>query len=201
MNSKPADALFSKAVAAPVPTESSSGLASRRDLLMAPLLAALPLALLTERAGAAPDPNMTIVKSQEELTWVDMFNSGEGAKIYAAGGKIVSSANLYSETSKPGIYYILIRWYPGFMSAPHWYETDRLCVVVSGTWWVTSGETFDPDSTVPATAGTFVRRVAKTPHYDGVKSDGKEPATIAICGMGPITAHWLEADKPAWRKV
>ena len=87
------------------------------------------------------------------------------------------------------------------MSAPHWYETDRLCVVVSGTWWVTSGETFDPDSTVPAPAGTFVRRVAKTPHYDGVKSGGKEPATIAICGMGPITAHWLESDKPGWRKA
>ena len=151
--------------------------------------------------GAAPDPNMTIVKSPEQLTWVDMFNSGEGAKIYAAGGKIVSTANLYGETSKPGIYYVLIKWYPGFMSAPHWYETDRLCVVVSGTWWVTSGETFDPDSTVPAPAGTFVRRVAKTPHYDGVKSDGKEPATIAICGMVPITAHWLEADKPGWRKA
>ena len=160
MNSKPADQVFSKAVAATGFGESGSGLASRRDLLMAPLLAALPLALLTEQAEAAPDPTMTIVKPQDQLTWVDMFNSGEGAKIYAAGGKIVSTASLYGETSKPGIYYVLIKWYPGFMSAPHWYETDRLCVVVSGTWWVTSGETFDPDSTVPAPAGTFVRRVA-----------------------------------------
>jgi hypothetical protein len=201
MNSKPADQVFSKAVAATGFGESGSGLASRRDLLMAPLLAALPLALLTEQAGAALDPTMTIVKPQDQLTWVDMFNSGEGAKIYATGGKIVSTANLYGETSKPGIYYVLIKWYPGFMSAPHWYETDRLCVVVSGTWWVTSGETFDPDSTVPAPAGTFVRRVAKTPHYDGAKSDAKEPAVIAICGIGPITAHWLEADKPPWRKV
>ena len=126
MNPKLAVELFAKAVAPSAPTESSSGLASRRDLLMAPLLAALPLALLTERAGAAPDPNMTIVKSPEELTWVDMFNSGEGAKIYAAGGKIVSTASLYGETSVPGIYYVLISRYPGFMSAPHWYETDRL---------------------------------------------------------------------------
>jgi hypothetical protein len=201
MNSKPADALFSKAVVAPAPTESGSGLASRRDLLMAPLLAGLPLALFTDRAGAAPDPNMTIVKPPDEIPWVDGFTTGEGAKIYAEGRKIQSEAHLYSEPSKPGIYYTLIRWYPGFMSSPHWYETDRLCVVVSGTWWVTSGETFDPQSTVPAPAGTFVRRVAKTPHYDGVKSDGKEPATIAICGMGPITAHWLESDKPGWRKA
>jgi len=174
---------------------------SRRDVLMAPLLAALPLALIGERACAAPDPTMTIVKSLGELTWVDMFNSGEGAKVYAAGGKIVSTAALFSEPSKSGIYYVLIKWYPGFMSAPHWYETDRLCVVVSGTWWVASGETFDPDNTVPAPPGTFVRRVANTPHYDGAKPDAKEPAMIAICGMGPIMAHWLERDKPAWRKV
>jgi hypothetical protein len=183
------------------PATPGSLLTSRRDLLIAPLLAALPLMLTSERADAAPDPAMTIVKPPDELVWTDMFNSGEGAKVYAAGGKIATTTNLYSETSKPGIYYLLIRWYPGFMSGPHWYETDRLCVVVSGTWWVTSGETFDPDSTIAAPAGTFVRRVARTPHYDGAKPDAKEPAMIAICGIGPITAHWLEPDKPAWRKV
>jgi hypothetical protein len=52
------------------------------------------------------------------------------------------------------------------MSAPHWYETDRYCVVVSGTWWVTSGEKFDPEN-VPAPAGSFVRRVARTPMRSG----------------------------------
>ena len=196
MNSTPLDDLFGIAPAAPGPS-----LTSRRDLLIALLLAALPLALSGERADAAPDPAMTIVKPPDQITWVDGFTTGEGAKIYAEGRKIQSQANLFSETSKPGIYYLLIRWHPGFMSAPHWYETDRLCVVVSGTWWVTSGETFDPASTVPAPAGTFVRRVARTPHYDGAKPDAKEPAMIAICGIGPITAHWLEPDKPAWRQV
>jgi hypothetical protein len=79
-------------------------------------------------------------------------------------------------------------------------ETDHYCVVVSGTWWVTSGEKFDPENTVPAPAGSFVRRVAHTPHYDGVKRDGMEPAVIAICGIGPITFHATEAG-PGWRKV
>jgi hypothetical protein len=41
------------------------------------------------------------------------------------------------------------------------------------------------DSYLPA--GSFIRRVARTPHYDGVKS---KPAVIAICGMGPITYTW-----------
>ena len=55
------------------------------------------------------------------------------------------------------------------MSAPHTYVTDRLCFVISGIWWVNSGENFEPEATVPVPAGGFVRRVAHTPHYDGVK--------------------------------
>ena len=30
---------------------------------------------------------------------------------------------------------------------------------------------------------------------------GAAIVAIAICGIGPITAHWVEADKPGWRKV
>jgi hypothetical protein len=72
---------------------------------------------------------------------------------------------------------------------------------LAGRWWVTSGAKFDPDSTVPMPPGSFIRRVARTPHYDGVKRDAKEPAVIAICGMGPITFHNTEEGTPSWRQV
>jgi hypothetical protein len=166
--------------------------ATRRDLLMAPLAAALPWALAAGRAEAAVDPAMTIIKPPAELTW--MRNEG-------VPEKSVEMAPLWSKTGDTGLYYVLIRWYPGYMSAPHWYETDRYSFVVSGTWWVGSGEKFDPESTVPAPAGSLVRRVAHTPHYDGVKKDGTEPAVIAICGMGPITLHLVDPSLPGWRKV
>jgi hypothetical protein len=42
---------------------------------------------------------------------------------------------------------------PRYMSAPHTYATDRLSLVLSGTWWVNSGADFDPDNTVPIPAG------------------------------------------------
>lgn len=54
---------------------------------------------------------------------------------------------------------------------------------LSGAWWVNSGADFDPDRTVPVPAGGFRRRVAHTPHYDGARRDGKEPAVIAIFGI------------------
>ena len=43
---------------------------SRRELLLAPVIAALPMALLGSAAGAAgPDPAMTIVKLPDQLVW------------------------------------------------------------------------------------------------------------------------------------
>ena len=46
---------------------------------------------------------------------------------------MAESANMFTDIHAPGQYFVLIRWHPGYMSAPHWYETDRLCAVLSGT--------------------------------------------------------------------
>jgi hypothetical protein len=40
--------------------------------------------------------------------------------------------------------------------------------------------------------------VAGTPHYDGVKKGGKEPAVI---GIAPIDLKLVDPGKPAWRAV
>jgi hypothetical protein len=164
----------------------------RRELLLAPLLAALPLALAAETAWADKlNPEWTIVRRPGQIKWQSLSGFERG----------VESAPLYSSINAPGLYYILVKWYPGYMSAPHLYRTDRLCVVVSGTWWVNSGADFEPENTVPVPAGGFVRRVAGTPHYDGVRAGGKEPAVIAICGMGPVDLKLVDPSKPGWRKV
>jgi hypothetical protein len=94
----------------------------------------------------------------------------------------VEMCPLAGSINEPGIYLTLVRWWPGYMSAPHTYVTDRLCVVISGIWWCNSGDDFDPASCVPVPAGSYVRRVAGTSHYDGVIRDRSDPAIIAICG-------------------
>ena len=165
----------------------------RRDVLLASMLAGLAAQLLPGEAAASPlDPGQTIIKPPETLQWIPNKGYPE---------RSVDMCPLAGSTTEAGLYYTLVRWWPGYMSAPHSYTTDRLCVVVSGTWWCNSGADFDAASCVPVQAGSFVRRVAGTPHYDGVVRGAPGPAVIAICGMGPVNYKLLEPGKPNWREV
>jgi hypothetical protein len=103
---------------------------NRRGLLLAPLLAALPAGLLAGSA-AALDPNQTQVTEPGAFTWKGGWGKGPPHSI--------EMASVFGSTDQLGQYVVLVRWYPGFMSAPHDYATDRLCFVLSGTWWVNSG--------------------------------------------------------------
>jgi hypothetical protein len=166
---------------------------TRRDLLIAPLLAALPLAMLGAPARAGQiNPAETKITFPDAIKWSDWSGGPQHA------GEV---ATLYGGLDKPGPYLVLMKWYPGYMSAPHSYATDRLSLVLSGTWWVNSGADFDPSNNVPVPAGGFVLRVARTPHYDGVKRDAKEPAVIALFGIAPVKFELVDPSRPAWRQV
>jgi hypothetical protein len=173
--------------AAMFPDEEQQGLTSRRDLFLAPLLMAF---IGKDAMAAGVDPAMTIIQQQDQIEWAPALDRPKGTAEYA---------NLLSKPSEPGPYFTLVKWYPGFMSAPHWYETDRFCIVVSGTWWVGSGTLFDPNDTIPVSAGGFVHRIARSPHFDGVLHDAKDPAIVAISGTGPIKFHKIEESEPSWR--
>lgn len=92
------------------------------------------------------------------------------------------TAILYGDPSKPGVYVQLVRWHAGNMSRPHMHPNARYITVIEGTWWLGSGSKFDPDSTYPAKAGTFVVHHPNQLHYDGAKD---EDCVIQIVGMGP----------------
>jgi hypothetical protein len=162
-------------------------------MLLAMLAAGLPLAASTRPAKASKlDPAETVI------TLPDAIKSVAWSGAPARSGEM---ATLYGGLDTPGPYLVLMKWYPGYMSAPHSYATDRLSLVLSGTWWVNSGADFDPNQTVPVPAGGFVRRVARTPHYDGVKRDAKEPAVIALFGIAPVDLTLVDPSKPGWRRV
>ena len=165
--------------------------ASRRDLLLTSFMAALPLGV--GAAAASPlNPAQTIITPPGDLKW---------KAIEPFPPQSVDVCPLVGNEKESGLYYTLIRWHPGYMSAPHFYSTDRYCMVVSGTWWCNSGADFDPAACVPVEAGSYVHRVALTPHYDGVIKGHQEPAVIAICGIAPTNFKLSDPSKPPWRAV
>ena len=165
----------------------------RRGLLLAPFLAALPLELLGETARAG---QINLAETAITLSDAIKWSAWSGGPPHS--GEV---ATLYGGLDRPGPYLVLMKWNPGYMSAPHSYATDRLSLVLSGTWWVNSGADFDPDNTVPVSAGGFVRRVAHTPHYDGVKREAREPAVIALFGIAPVKFELVDPSRPPWRQV
>jgi hypothetical protein len=142
--------------------------------------------------GDRPDPSETFVLPFDGITFETWGSLPPGS------GQM---ATLYGDLDKPGPYLVMMRWSPGWFSAPHSYATDRICVVLSRTWWVNSGDEFAPQDAVPVAPGGYVKRTARTPHYDGVPHGSRDPAVIAIFGLGPVDIHLVDPTMPSWRKV
>jgi hypothetical protein len=162
---------------------------NRRLILLTSMLSAIA----PEMANASPiDPHETFVLPREQIEYHPWStappHSGE-------------MATLYGDINKPGLYLVMMKWNPGWFSAPHTYATDRIQVVVSGTWYVNSGPDFAPQEAVPVHAGGFVKRAARTPHYDGVPGHVKEPVVIAVFGMGPVDMQLSDPSKPGYRRA
>jgi len=133
------------------------------------------MTMMAISSGYTADIDRTAVdfKTPSDIKWVRN----------AAGTN--ESAVLFGDPSKPGPYVVRLKWLPGNMSRPHFHPNDRFFVVLSGTWWMGTGEKFDPDSTVPAPAGSYVIHYAGKIHYDGAKD---EETIIQVWGMGPATS-------------
>ena len=131
--------------------------------------------MLTVSAGHAADIDRAAVdfKTPVDIKWIRN----------AAGTN--ESAVLFGDPSKPGPYVVRVKWFPCNMSRPHFHPNDRFFAVLSGTWWMGTGETFDPENTVPAPAGSYVIHYGGKVHYDGAKN---EETVIQVWGMGPATS-------------
>ena len=90
--------------------------ATRRDLLLTSLLAALPLNLT--RAAASPlNPAQTIIKLPDALQWETQPSFPQGS---------ADICLLTGDSTAPGLYFVLIRWHPGYMSATYLYDRSVL---------------------------------------------------------------------------
>ncbi len=121
-------------------------------------------------SGAAQDQGIVWV-APEQVVWKDR-----------PGFEGIQFATLAGDPSKPGLYVIRVKFSPWRMTRPHWHPEDRHVIVVSGTWYMGEGDTFEPAKTIPLKPGTYARHPATAHHYDGAKD---EEVIVQIAGYGP----------------
>lgn len=120
--------------------------------------------------GKKPDPAHITFQLPKDIKWTVDPAFGEDVAL------------LVGDPSKPGPYVMLIRWKPHQMSTPHFHNTARNVYVVSGTWWVSDTSHYDPSTTYPIPAGSFVIDQPGQVHWDGAK---EEPVILQLTGIGP----------------
>jgi hypothetical protein len=154
----------------------SRSLAPRRFLLAAFMIATF--IWIGSVTAADLNPAAIAIKMPKDIKWVESPAAGSALAV------------LVGAPDKPGFYAVLTKWHAGHMSHPHFHANNRYITVISGTWWVGTGTKYDPDSTKPVPAGSFVTHFGKQIHYDGAK-DGD--TVLQIVGDGPGTMIPAEA--------
>ncbi len=124
--------------------------------------------------AAELDPRSVEFKTPKDIQWV---RNAEGTS---------ERAILFGDPDKPGPYVARIKWLPGNFSRPHFHANDRYFTVISGTWWVGTGDQFDPANTVPIPAGSYVIHKGGQVHYDGAKD---VETIIQVTGIGPVNTR------------
>ena len=152
------------------------------------LLAAAPSLSAQGRGTPAPpqlvtpiDPEGFVIVTPEALR--QSFSTGTGRQRV-----------LYGNPNEPGLYVIQLVWEPGSGSTPHTHNEARLINVLEGTWYVSTGEKarhYDPQGTIPVTAGTFIYEPANGVHYDMAKD---QRAVVQIMGIGPVRTTGVPHD-------
>ena len=143
---------------------------SRKLLLIPAFLAAAAPAL----AQPTTNPANAIGLTPDQIQWT----KGERNDI----------AWVVGDPKKEGHCLELIRWHPTYFSRPHYHPQARYAVVLSGTWWVSTSNVYDPDNnTVPFPAGSVITDLVGGVHYDGAKPATGD-ATIAIFMECPLSA-------------
>lgn len=123
-----------------------------------------------------------------DIKWKD----GPGS--LSAGAKF---AVLEGDPAKEGPF-VMRLWFPdGFKIAPHWHPKVERITVISGTFNLGMGDTFDASKTREMPAGTFGHWAADMRHFAWTKGE----TVLQLHGVGPWTITYVNpADDPRVKK-
>jgi uncharacterized RmlC-like cupin family protein len=95
---------------------------------------------------------------------------------------------LIGDPTKPGLYTVRVNIAPHTQVRPHTHRDNRSVTVISGTWHMDYGSTFDAKSLKDLPPGSFYTEPAAQPHF--AQTD-EEPVVIWVTGYGPSDTKFV----------
>jgi quercetin dioxygenase-like cupin family protein len=146
------------------------------------------IALLTLVAGLAPAQAQAGDHPSPEIKW------GPAPAVFPAGAEM---AVLAGNPGGKGLFTVRLRFPAGYRIAPHTHPTDENVTVISGTFLVGMGKTFDSAKAMTLGAGGFVTAPANEAHF----AQAKEATIVQVHAMGPFALTYVNpADTPRQSK-
>jgi hypothetical protein len=108
-------------------------------------IAVLALVASSVWALAGTDEKGFVRITPQNIEWQSAFGAGSTPFAFLDG-----------DPSRPGIYVQRVKFPPNVFTRPHWHGEDRHIVVLKGTWYMGTGEDFDPSKAVPMPVGSYV---------------------------------------------
>jgi quercetin dioxygenase-like cupin family protein len=128
---------------------------------------------------------------EHKIVTADSLQWGPGP---IPGSKV---AVLSGDPAAEGPFAIRFRLEDGLKVPPHWHPTDEHVTVLSGTFNVGLGETFDESKMTPLHAGDYAMMPAKERHFATAKGE----TILQVHGMGPFKINYVNpADDPALKE-
>jgi quercetin dioxygenase-like cupin family protein len=156
-------------------------------------LAVLALAALCGRVSAEPNtpqskPSGIAVYAPDAMKWSD------APPVLPRGARV---AVLEGDPSKQGPFVMRVKLPDGYRIPPHTHPKAERLTVISGTFFVGQGATFDPKKGHPMPAGTFGTWPAGMQHF--VWTEGE--TVIQLHGEGPWSLNYVNpTDDPRNKK-
>jgi quercetin dioxygenase-like cupin family protein len=102
-------------------------------------------------------------------------------------------AALLGDSSKEGFYVVRVKLPAGYKIAPHTHPNDENVTVISGTFYIATGDKFDDTKGTALKAGGFAQAPKGVKHYAWASQE----TVIQLHGMGPQNLIYInEADDP-----
>jgi hypothetical protein len=103
-------------------------------------------------------------------------------------------AVMSGDPGSTGPYTVRLKLPAGYKIAPHWHPTDENVTVVSGSFALGMGDTFDMKTMKTLPMGGYALLPAEMHHYAWTKTG----ATVQVHGMGPFVINYVNpADDPS----